>query len=74
MQLMGTPVTLGPSYECVIVGGMKSTGSVSIGVAGENVGNLIMDGKKSLHLGRRLEAFHDLLSEHANLWGLFRLR
>jgi hypothetical protein len=41
---------------------MEVGGSVLIGVAGENVGDLIMDGKKSLHLQWRLEAFHNPLS------------
>jgi hypothetical protein len=38
--------------------------SLLVGAAGENVGNLIMSGKKSLHLPRRFEARHDPL-----VWG-----
>jgi hypothetical protein len=38
-----------------------------IGVASENVGDLIMDGKESLHLPWRLEAFHDPLSSSRRL-------
>jgi hypothetical protein len=36
---------------------MEFGDSVLIGAAGETVGDLIMDGKKSLHLPWRLEAF-----------------
>jgi hypothetical protein len=46
---------------------MEFGGSVLIGVAGENVGDLIMDGKKSLHLPWRLEAFHNPLSSSRRL-------
>ena len=46
---------------------MEFGGSVLIGVASENVGDLIMDGKKSLHLPWRLEALHDPLSSSRRL-------
>jgi hypothetical protein len=41
--------------------------SVLIGVASENVGDLIMAGKESLHLPWRLKAFHDPLSSSRRL-------
>jgi hypothetical protein len=40
---------------------------VLIGVASENVGDLIMDGKESLHLPWRIETFHDPLSSSRRL-------
>jgi hypothetical protein len=43
---------------------MEFGSSVWIGVASENVGDLIMDGNKSLHLSWRLEALHDPLLSH----------
>jgi hypothetical protein len=39
---------------------------------GENVGDLIVDGKKPLHLPRRLEPFHDPLSSPSRLVGIPR--
>jgi hypothetical protein len=53
-------------------GGMKLGGSVLVGAAGENVGNLIMSGQKSLHLARRLEALHDPLSSSRRLVAILR--
>src|SRR3954470_3272652 len=41
---------------------MKPDGGVLAGTAEEEVGDLIMDGQKPLHLPRRLEALHDPLS------------
>jgi hypothetical protein len=43
-----------------------------VGTAGENVGDLIMGGKKPLHLPRRLEALHDPLSSSGRLMGILR--
>jgi len=40
----------------------KVGGGVLVWPAGENIGNLIMDGKKPLHLPRRLEPLNDPLS------------
>ena len=55
-----------------MAGGMKPGGAVVAGAAGEEVGDLIMDGKEPLHLPRRLEAFHDPLSSSGRLVGIFR--
>ena len=52
--------------------GMKLRGGVLTGTAGENVGDLIMDGKKPLHLPWRLEPLHDPLSSSGRLMGIFR--
>src|ERR1700761_5519704 len=41
---------------------MKLGGGVLVGAAGENVGDLIVGGKKPLHLPRRLVALHDPLA------------
>jgi hypothetical protein len=46
----------------LVAGDTKLGGSVSVGAAGEEVGDLIMGGKKPLHLPRRLETFHDPIS------------
>ena len=51
---------------------MKLRRGVLVGAAGENVGDLIMDGKKSLHLPRRLESLHDPLSSAGRLTGIPR--
>src|SRR3954470_5286146 len=51
---------------------MKPDGGVVAWAAGEEVGDLIMDGKKPLHLPRRLEAFHDPLSSARRLMGILR--
>src|SRR4051812_45795208 len=51
---------------------MKLDGGVLAGAAGENVGDLIMDGQKPLHLPRRLEALHDPLSSSRWLVGILR--
>jgi len=51
---------------------MKLGGGVLIEVAGENVGDLIMGGKKPLHLPRRLESLHDPLSSSRRLVGILR--
>src|SRR3954447_17741984 len=51
---------------------MKLGGSVLVAAAGENVGDLIMGGKKPLHLPRRLESLHDPLSSSARLMGILR--
>ena len=40
---------------------MKLGGGILAGAAGEDVGNLIVDGKEPLHLPWRPEAFHDPL-------------
>jgi hypothetical protein len=45
---------------------------VLVGAPGENVGNLIMGGQKSLHPARRLEALDDPLSSSRRLVGIFR--
>jgi hypothetical protein len=58
---------LGPSGECLTAGGMNFRGGVLVGTAGENVDDLIMDGKKPLHLPWRLEPFHDALSSSGRL-------
>jgi hypothetical protein len=41
---------------------MKTGGGVLGPAAGENVGDLIMDGKEPLHMPRRLETLHDPLT------------
>jgi hypothetical protein len=76
---------LGPSGECLTTGGTELGGGVLVWAAGENVGDLIVGGKKPLHLTRRLEPLHDPLSssrrlvgisarlEAARSWGLGRL-
>src|SRR3978361_2216835 len=51
---------------------MKLGGVVLVGAAGENVGDLLMGGKKPLHLPRRLEPFHDPLSSSGRLVGVLR--
>src|SRR5690242_12220152 len=51
---------------------MKPGGGVLAGAAGEEVGDLIMDGQKLLHLPRRLEALHDPLSSSGRLVGILR--
>ncbi len=51
---------------------MRRGGGVLIGAAGEDVGDLIMDRKKPLHLSRRLEPFHDPLSSPGRLVGILR--
>src|SRR3954465_9843375 len=51
---------------------MKLGGSVLVAAAGENVGDLIMGGKKPLHLPRRLEALHGPLSSSRRLMGILR--
>src|SRR5271166_6173388 len=48
----------------------KVGGGVLVWPAGENIGNLIMDGKKPLHLPRRLEPLHDPLSSSRRLVGI----
>src|SRR3954469_4847284 len=63
---------LGPGGKCLSAGGMKLGGGVLAWAAGEEVGDLIMDGKKPLHLPRRLEAFHDPLSSARRLVGILR--
>jgi hypothetical protein len=51
---------------------MKLRGGLLVGAAGENVGDLIMDGKKPLHLPRRLEPLHDSLSSSRRLVRILR--
>src|SRR3954451_11917777 len=51
---------------------MKAGGGILVGAAGEDVGDLIMDGQKPLHLPRRLEALHDPLSSSRRLVGILR--
>jgi hypothetical protein len=46
---------------------MKLGGGVLVGAAGENVGDLIVGGKKPLHLPRRLVALHDPLASSGRL-------
>src|ERR1700757_5425664 len=46
---------------------MKFSGGVLGGAAGENVGDLIVGGKKPLHLPRRLVALHDPLASSGRL-------
>jgi hypothetical protein len=46
---------------------MKRGGGVLAGAAGEEIGNLIMDGQKPLHLPRRFEALPDPLSSSRRL-------
>jgi hypothetical protein len=50
----------------------KFGGGVLIGAAGENVGDLIVGGKKPLHLPWRLEALHDSLSSSGRLVRILR--
>jgi hypothetical protein len=45
-----------------VTGGMKLGGGVLLGTAGEEIGDLIMNGQKPLHLPRRFEPLHDPLS------------
>src|SRR5689334_12555782 len=42
-----------------------------VSAAGENVGDLIMSGKETLNLPRRLEPLHDPLSSSGRLMGAF---
>jgi hypothetical protein len=42
----------GPGGKCLTAGGMKPGGGVLVGAAGEEVGDLIVDGEKPLHLPR----------------------
>src|SRR3954452_11724165 len=53
-------------------GGMKLGGGVLLGTAGEEIGDLIMDGQKPLHLPRRSEPFHDPLSSSRRLMRILR--
>src|ERR1700748_3068102 len=46
---------------------MKLSGGVLVGTAGENIGDLIVGGKKPLHLPRRLVALHDPLASSGRL-------
>jgi hypothetical protein len=64
---MGSTSDLGPPQEGLTTDGMEFGSSVWIGVASENVVDLIMDGKKPLHLSWRLEALHDPLSSSRRL-------
>ncbi len=45
-----------------MAGGSRLDGGILVAAAGEDVGDLIMGGKKPLHLPRRLEPLHDPLS------------
>jgi hypothetical protein len=68
---IGTPVTSAQ----VLLGSsrMKLCDGVLVGAGGKNVGDLIMGGKKPLHLPPgRLEAFHDPLSSSRRLVGVLR--
>ena len=69
---IATPVTSAQAVNAQTVGGMKLRGSVLVGAAGENVGDLIVDGKKPLHLPRRLETLHDPLSSSGRFAGILR--
>src|SRR5271165_3809984 len=51
---------------------MELRGGVLAWAAGEDVGDLIVGGKKPLHLPRRLEALHDPLSSASWLVGILR--
>jgi hypothetical protein len=51
---------------------MKLGGGVLAGAGGEDVGDLVMGGKKPLHMPRRLEALHDPLSSSGWLMGILR--
>src|SRR5207248_8054846 len=42
-----------------------------VSAAGENVGELVMSGKKALNVPRRLEPLHDPLSSSGRLMGVF---
>jgi hypothetical protein len=59
-----------PGGKCLTAGGMKPGGAVVVWAVGEEVGDLIMDGKKPLHLPRRFEPFHDPLSSSGRLVGI----
>src|ERR1700758_4997905 len=50
---------------------MKLGGGLLVGAAGENIGDLIVGGKKPLHLPRRLVALHDPLASSGRLMGVF---
>src|SRR5271166_790094 len=63
---------LGPNGEGLVAGEMELRGGVLAWAAGENVGDLIVGGKKPLHLPRRLEALHDPLSSSRWLVGILR--
>src|SRR5271166_815649 len=63
---------LGPDGEGLVAGEMELRGGVLAWAAGENVGDLIVGGKKLLHLPRRLEALHDPLSSASWLVGILR--
>jgi hypothetical protein len=45
-------------------------GGVLLRAAGEEVGDLIMDGEEPLHLPRRRKSFHDPLSSSRRLVGI----
>jgi hypothetical protein len=63
---------LGPNGEELTAGGMKPGRGVLAWAAGEDVGDLIVGGKKPLHLPRRLEAFHDPFPSPGRLVGILR--
>jgi hypothetical protein len=63
---------LGPDDEGLTADGMKLGGGILVGAAGENVGDLIVGGKKPLHLPQRLEALHGPLSSSGRLVGILR--
>ena len=51
---------LSPDGKCLSAGSMKFGGGVLAWAAGEEVGDLIMDGQKPLHLPRRFEPLHEV--------------
>jgi hypothetical protein len=69
---IATPVSSAQRGECLTEGGAKLRGGVLLWAAGEHVGDLIMDGKKPLHLPGRLEPLHDPLSSSRRLMGILR--
>ena len=63
---------LGRGREGLSAGGAEVCGSVVVSAAaGDNVCDLVMDGKEALDLPRRLEPLHDPLSSSGRLMGIF---
>ena len=62
---------MGPGGEGLGAAGPEFCGGVVVSAAGENVGDLVMSGKETLNLPRRLEPLHDPLSSSGWLMGVF---
>ena len=69
---IATPVT-SAQMGCRIDCGRNETRQRCLGwAAGKDVGDLVMGGKKPLHLPRRLEALHEPLPSPGRLVGILR--